>query len=360
MKYIIILFFIVPIAAKAQIENLIIITTDGLRWQEVFKGVDTAIANNPKFNQSDCTLIYNKYWANTQTESRKKLMPFLWTTIKNQGQIYGNRNYNNNVNVANPYWFSYPGYSEIFCGMVDTAINSNAYTFNPNTNVLAFLNTQPNYKNKVAAFGAWFAFDKIFNKPKNNFPLYCGQTLYGQAKKTDATEQLLNTMMLNAYQPFGTEEPLDIFTHYAAMHYLQKNKPKILYIAYGETDEWAHSGQYRDYLNAANQVDKWLSDLWLYLQAIPQYKNKTALFITTDHGRGDANKAQWTSHNAKIAGANEIWFAAIGPSINAAGEIKTPMQIYQKQFAQTFANLLNTNFICTHAVATGVATLLNK
>ena len=31
--------------SQQPIQNLIIVTTDGLRWQEVFKGMDTAIAN---------------------------------------------------------------------------------------------------------------------------------------------------------------------------------------------------------------------------------------------------------------------------------------------------------------------------
>lgn len=42
-------------------ENIIIITTDGLRWQEVFAGMDSAIANNNKFNQEDSAGIFKKY-----------------------------------------------------------------------------------------------------------------------------------------------------------------------------------------------------------------------------------------------------------------------------------------------------------
>src|SRR5689334_5859340 len=96
-----------------QIENIIIITTDGYRWQEVFKGMDSAIANNSKFHQGDSSYIFEKYWSNDENERRKKLMPFFWSTISNHGQIYGNRKFENKVNNANPYWFSYPGYSEI-------------------------------------------------------------------------------------------------------------------------------------------------------------------------------------------------------------------------------------------------------
>ena len=96
----------------------------------------------------------------------------------------------------------------------------------------------------------------------------------------------------------------------------------MLYISYGETDEWAHSGKYRSYLDAARLVDKWIKDIWTFVQSDPQYKNKTALFVTTDHGRGDINKKEWTDHGSGVADAFEIWFAAMGPNISPSGEQK--------------------------------------
>ena len=331
-------------------QNIIIITTDGLRWQEVFGGMDSAIANNPKFNQDDSAMIYKKYWSADPLERRKKLMPFLWSTIEKNGQVYGNRNFGNKIDNANPYWFSYPGYNEIFTGYPDTAINKNSYPVNPHTNVLEFLNRMPKYKNKVAAFGAWNAFDRILNEERSGFPVYSAFDLIG-GKNPTTVEKTINTLTKDAYQPFGEEECLDVFTHYGAMNYLQTKKPKVLYISYGETDEWAHNGQYRDYLNAARMVDKWISDIWNYIQSHPLYKNKTALLITTDHGRGDLKKEEWTSHNNKIKDSYQIWFAAMGPGINARGEIKTKQQLYQKQFAQTIAGLLGLIFSCEHPVA---------
>ena len=344
------LVFISLSAFSQTAENIIIITTDGLRWQEIFSGMDSAIANNPKFNQGDSAEIFKKYWSDNPVDRRKKIMPFLWGTIQNNGQIYGNRNLNNKVDNANPYWFSYPGYNEIFTGYPDTAINSNSYPPNPHTTLLEFLNKQTKYKNKVAAFGAWNAFDRILNEERGKFPVYSAFDLTGGAKPT-ANEKIINAMLKDSYKPFDEEECLDVFTHYAALNYLQTKKPKVLYISYGETDEWAHSGRYKDYLNAANMVDKWIQDIWNYVQSDPFYKNKTAIFITTDHGRGDAIKKEWTSHGSDIKDAYQIWFAVMGPGIKPRGEIRTAEQLYQKQFAQTMAALLGLNFVCEHPVA---------
>jgi bisphosphoglycerate-independent phosphoglycerate mutase (AlkP superfamily) len=132
---------------------------------------------------------------------------------------------------------------------------------------------------------------------------------------------------------------------------MTNRKPRVLYIAYGETDEWAHAGQYRSYLDAAKQTDAWIKQIWEYIQSDPFYKNKTTLLITTDHGRGDLVKDEWTSHNNKVAGSDEIWFAAIGSQIPAIGELRTGVQLYQKQFAATIGKLVGYNFNPGHPVA---------
>jgi hypothetical protein len=339
-----------------KIENVIFISIDGLRWQEVFSGMDSLIANNKSFNQKDSIGIYNKYWAKYAKERRQKLMPFLWSTINRQGQIYGNRTLGNCVNVSNPFWFSYPGYNEMLCGFVDSSINTNAYPPNPNTNLLEFTNKQTGFKGKVAAFCAWDAFDRILNEQRSNFPVICGNDSCG-GSNSDMEQRLLNKLKKDSYTPFK-EEALDVYTHYMAFDFLKKENPRLLYISYGETDEWAHEGHYKDYLNSIHQIDKWLKDIWTFVQQNDVYKDKTVLFVTVDHGRGDYNKNEWTSHNAKIKGADQIWFSVIGPTIEGKGEISNEMQLFQKQFAQTIANMLNINFECEHTVADPI--ILNK
>jgi Type I phosphodiesterase / nucleotide pyrophosphatase len=351
-RFIIFVCLLISVNAKSQrqTENVIIVTTDGFRWQDLFKGMDSAIANNSKYNQGDSSYLFKKYWSNEESERRKNLMPFLWSTVLNQGQLFGNRTAGSKVDNANPYWFSYPGYSEIMTGYADTAINSNDYEPNPNVTVLEFLNKQPKLKGKVAAFGAWNAFDRILNEKRSGIPVLSGfDTVAG--KNLTTQQKLINKMLLDSYRPWGNEECLDVFTHHAAFEYLKSKKPRVLYIAYGETDEWAHSGQYRSYLDAAHQVDAWLKDIWKFVQTDPQYKNKTTLLITTDHGRGDMEKEKWTSHNNKIQDAHEIWLAAIGPDSPARGELKSNMQLYQQQIAQTIAKLLGYTYEPKHPVA---------
>lgn len=351
----------VPQSNEGKIENVIVITTDGLRWQEIYKGMDSLIAANGRFNQGrgDSAEIFENYWAENETERRKKLLPFFWDSIAQKGQLYGNRTYDNKVDVANPYWFSYPGYNEIFTGYPDTAINSNEYMANPHTTVLEYINRQEGFKGRVAAFGAWGAFDRILNKERCGFPVVSAFSPTGGEHPTPK-EALINAMLKSSYKPFGNGECLDVFTHYAAMEYLKEKKPRVLFIGYGETDEWAHAGRYKDYLDAAKQVDTWLREIWAYVQSTPGYKNKTAIFITTDHGRGNVVKEQWTGHGSGgVADSHEMWMAVMGPGIPAKGEVRTAMQLYQKQSAQTIASLLGLHYQANHPIAEEVKEIKN-
>ena len=276
---------LICLAATAQrSENIIIITTDGFRWQEVFKGMDSVIANNKEYNEGDSEYLFKKYWSDDEKERRQKLMPFLWKTISKAGQVFGDRRTGCRVDNANPYWFSYPGYNEIFTGFPDTAINSNSYPPNPHVTVLEYLNRQAALKGKVAAFGAWEAFNRILNEERSGIPVISAFDPTG-GKNPTVAEKTLNRLLKDSFKPWHEDECFDVFTHHAAMEWLKTRKPRVLYISYGETDEWAHAGFYRSYLDAAHQVDQWIREIWEFVQSDPQYRNKTTIFITVDHGR---------------------------------------------------------------------------
>ena len=319
--------------------NLFIVTIDGLRWQEVFQGIDKNILalKSTKGDLKNIEKIYN---------SRETLMPFLWNDFSKKATIYGNRKLNSKVEVANPYWFSYPGYSELLCGYVDTKVNSNAYPPNLNTNILDFLNSTKEYKNSVVAFGAWNAFGNILNAEKAQYPTFYAFKEYKNPKSKSA--ELINKMNQQAHKPWGDGETLDIFTHSMAMDYITTNKPKVAYISYGEVDEWAHAENYRYYLDAIKNTDNFLKEIWTYIQTTPQYKDNTVLLITVDHGRGNLEK--WSDHGSDVPGANEIWFALYDPNSKKNGEQSNTELIYQKELIPSVAKLINKDFKANHPV----------
>ena len=120
-------------------ENIILVTLDGVRWEEVFTGADPNIINNDTL-VVDVEETNKNYWHDNDIQRRKKLMPFLWSTISQSGQIYGNKLKGSSMELINSYFFSYPGYSELLTGFSDDSVNSNNKKYNPNKNVLEFMN----------------------------------------------------------------------------------------------------------------------------------------------------------------------------------------------------------------------------
>jgi hypothetical protein len=340
--------------AQHKTENLVIVTLDGMRWEEVFGGVDSTIIVNKNFTK-DSDQVTKNFWSDDVNERRSKLFPFLWTTVATHGQLYGNRNAGCEVNNANPYWFSYPGYNEIFTGYPDTAVNSNDTIRNKNENVLEFINKQKDYHGKVAVFSTWNCFPYILNKWRSG--IYVNSDV-DTLKFNNPQLQLINDMQFLTTKPIDVRP--DIFTYFAAREYLKAYQPKVLYIAFDETDDFAHAGAYDQYIKSAHAEDAMIADLWNILQSIPQYKDRTTLIVTCDHGRGNAIKEQWTDHGQKIADAGQIWIAAIGPDTRATGEVKNYETLYQRQLATTFAALLGFDFKPAHPVMEPIEAIINN
>src|SRR6185436_4639912 len=107
-----------------------------------------------------------------------------------------------------------------------------------------------------------------------------------------------------------------------------------VYLALGETDDWAHDGRYDKVLEAYARSDEYLKQLWTWLQSQPQYRGRTHLLITTDHGRGHTAK-DWKDHGKNVAGASETWMAFASPSMSLRGEWNSHSPIVAAQVAAT-------------------------
>lgn len=319
---------------KRRGQNVILVLMDGMRWQEVFQGADERLMDKESGGVSNPTELKKRYWRPTAEERRATLMPFLWDTLARQGQLYGNREKGSAARVANTMHFSYPGYSEMIVGYPDPRIDSNDKRPNPNVSVFEWLNRKPAFQSKVAAFGAWDVVPYIVNRER------CGFYVNGAFEpvtvgKISPQQAMLNRLKAEMTKPWDGE-PYDAVTFHSALEYLKANRPRAMWLTFGETDEWAHERSYERYLEAARQTDAHLATLWETLQSHPQYRGRTTLILCVDHGRGRTGK-DWTSHNAKIPGADEIWMAALGPDTPALGERTNTETVTQSQIAATVA-----------------------
>jgi hypothetical protein len=338
-------FYTQLLAQPFKTANVVIVTLDGLRWQEVYRGADSALINSQYTD--DKPAVQKQFWAQSTDERRKMLFPFLWSAVVQNGQLYGNRDIGSKDEVANPYYFSYPGYNELFTGFPDPHINSNNAIADPNVNVLEFINKQQGFENKVAVFTSWERFPQILNTKRSNLLVNSGYADLAAPHMNDRLKYL-NEMQHKAPHYLGDSTRIDFLTCEFAKEYLKQYQPRVLYVALDETDEWGHAGNYKFYLERTHQADAFIQQLWEYLQSNPVYKDKTTLIITCDHGRGDVPLANWRNHGIFIAPHSEqTWFAVIGPDTPADGEMRLGITTYHKQMAQTIAKLLGLDFKTT-------------
>lgn len=288
--------------------RLILITLDGMRWQEVFRGPDPILVENSHYTPEDMKADVKAAWFDVPDRGAA-LMPFLHETMARQGMLWGDRDHGQCMRVANDMWFSYPGYNEILTGRPDNSITSNDKNDNRNVTFFEWLQHRPDFAGKVAAVGTWDVFPSIFNDKRSGVPVNAG---------------------LNG------RYPTDTLTARLGLAALRQDKPRVLFIGFGDTDELAHAGEYDQYLAAANRTDDFIRQVWELVQSDSDYQGRTTLIVTTDHGRGDRPDETWKEHSSKtylqmypdylrdytktgIEGSDAIWLAAIGPGVVSGG-----------------------------------------
>ena len=320
--------------------RLVIITFDGLRWQEVYGGADEALANNPKYTP-DAAALKAKYGGETPEARREALLPFIWSYAPQHGYMLGNRDKNSRMQVANTMNFSYPGYSEMFCGWADDErINYNDPIPNPNQSVLEVVNQDPRYKGKVMMYSSWESIRFAVNNDRGGFP---GSSGHEPSYTDSEVARLMQDIDAGvADGGFGGSERMDFVTYGMAMETLKKEHPKVFYVGFGDTDEYAHEGRYDYYLDAAHWTDLYIRRIVEYCESDTFYKGKTTYMILCDHGRGKGGA--YRSHGENTRGSEQTWFITFGKGVPVLGETSDNGVFYNKQLAATIADVLGVDF----------------
>jgi bisphosphoglycerate-independent phosphoglycerate mutase (AlkP superfamily) len=127
------------------------------------------------------------------------------------------------------------------------------------------------------------------------------------------------------------------------LDYVKTGSPRVLFVGYGETDNWAHQGRYDLVLGSAHRMDHFVHQLWDTMQAMPQYHGTTTFIITTDHGRG-SGLTEWKEHGVEEKGSENIWIAVLGPNTAPLGERAHVAPVTQAQIAATVAALVGKDY----------------
>ena len=334
---------IVSPALAGKTQNVVLIVSDGLRWQEVFQGADPLLLDAKNGgNWVEEAELKSRYWRETPQERRQLLFPFIWGTVAKQGQIFGNRTQGSDAHVTNGLAFSYPGYNEMSVGFPNPAISSNEFGPNPNVSVFEWLNQSPELAGRVAIYGTWHNYVDIFNESRSHLVMQAGWT--APPRTGDASKDALLAKLFDTTTRFDEEDVGNSFLQVELLDYVRTGKPRVLFVGYGETDNWAHQGRYDLVLDSAHRTDAFVKELWDTLQAMPQYHGTTTFIITADHGRG-SGPVEWKEHGVHEKGSENVWIAVIGPDTPPLGERKNIEPVTQAQIAATVAALMGKDYV---------------
>jgi hypothetical protein len=331
-------------ADELKTRNVILLTLDGVRIEEIFSGLDeTVAAHDEQKIYSEIATARERYGAGKAEQKRAALMPNFWSQLAPQGVVLGNPAYDNHVIVQNKAGWSRPGYTEIMTGGPRVEVDEYDDQRFARKTVLEVAQEQLHlpfgqvvqigssntYRNSAASTD-----DAILMVgSKDTIPMPYG------SKHMDELAELRRQVM-----GLWEEGTNDVLTFRMALAYLQQNQPRVMWLALLNTDDWAHEDRYDRYIEYLHLVDQLIGELWNTLQSMGAYRDKTTLVITTDHGRGREG-SNWSEHDtATIPGTNDIWMAVIGPDTPDVGEVKAPGTAYQGQAASTMLHYLGIDY----------------
>lgn len=260
--------------------NVILVTLDGVRWVEFFAGSDPML-----------------------TPNATKLFPLFHQKLEARGQAYGDPASNSVMTVGNSANASLPGYMSLFAEREQSCLTN----YCKRTTVPTFLdrlNDELGFNaSDVAVFASWSKVrravtgrDDVATIQTGGFDL-SGETTHPDRELLDDAFETDRGTVLNGFA------------------YLREVRPRFLYLSFLDSDRRGHQKRYDEYVATLNAYDRLLGALIDRLDAAGDYGRKTALVVTTDHGRGVWD--QWNEHGPQIPASADVWAFVMLPPDSA-------------------------------------------
>jgi hypothetical protein len=306
-----------PAAAEHRVQ-VVLVTLDGARYQEIFGGVDAELARAHGL-------------ADTERVDAGALMPELHALMTRHGSALGAPSRGAPILASGPDFVSLPGYSEIFTGRRVTGCRDNGCRGTDAASVVDQLAAEPG--TNVAVVTSW---PDIARVATSTTQVLVSAGRHGGATRTrfersDGAGLALRRAEPEPPWPGQGDFRRDRFTAELALAYLREAKPGFLFVGLGETDEFAHQGNYPGYLAALREADRYLGELWRELEAARSRGVRTALVVTADHGRA----AGFRDHGRAFPESARVWLVAAGSLIGARGRLAAPREARLADIAPT-------------------------
>jgi hypothetical protein len=281
---------------------VVLVTLDGVRWQDVFVGADPGVARA----------------AGVRAPTAAVLMPHLHALVAQRGVALGAPGHGPPVSASGPSHVSLPGYTEIFTGRRSHECADNACGRTRIPTVFDEARDNGGDGADVAVFASWERMDRAATARPGRFVLSCGRTRAAGdevIRADDTMRDLLDRAARSDPYPGSGDYRPDRLTAALALRYLETRRPTLLFVGLGEPDEYAHRGDYAGYLASLRAADDTLGELFEVLGRMGPRGEHTSVIVTADHGRG----RDWRSHGRDYPESGRVWLVAAGPGVTERG-----------------------------------------
>jgi hypothetical protein len=260
---------------------VVIVTIDGVRWHEVFEGVDRTLAETHGL-------------PSTGVVGAGDLTPNLHRIVATHGAALGAPGHGEPISASGPNFVSLPGYAELLSGRRVTDCKDNQCRGSGRRTLFDdFAMDAARDGARAVAFTSWPDIAKVASER--------GPLLEPAPRPTH-------------FRP-------DALTADLAIKHLRSQTPKFLFLGLGEPDEYGHANDYAGYLRALRYADQRIGEIDQILQGLAAQGTRTALFVTADHGRADS----FINHGAQFPESARVWLIAAGSALHATGYVAAPM-----------------------------------
>lgn len=293
--------------------TIVIVTLDGVRWHEVFEGVDSVLAKERGLPPEAVV-------------TAAELMPNLHAIIDTHGVALGAPGHGATISASGPNFVSLPGYAELLSGRRATACHDNQCPGAGTRTIVDELAAGATEGGPdVAVITSWAEIARVASVDAHGALVSSGR--HGGATRAgfnqDAEErELLLRGEAAAPAPGNGDFRPDALTADLALHHLRVHPTRFLFMGLGEPDEYGHQGNYAGYLAALRRADTRIAEIDAELERLAARGTRTALFITADHGRADS----FNEHGSKFPESARVWLVATGSALGTGGFLAAPSE----------------------------------
>lgn len=290
---------------------VVVVVLDGVRWQDVFEGVDPKLAQD-------------KGLAPHEVVRPEQLMPNLHEIVSTRGAALGAPGHGAAITASGPNYVSLPGYIEMLTGKESPCQSNECNAALERTLADDFAEVAQGWATDVAVIASWPDLARAAGRRTDRMLVSAGR--HGGATRKLLRFDAESAWLFDAaakekpHPGYGDFRP-DRYTAALALRYLRKQSPRFLFLSLGEPDAWAHRGHYKQYLQSMVHADAVIGEIEEHLAGLRARGHSATLFVTTDHGRS----RHFAGHGAAPE-SGRVWMVATGSGIKARGWVMAPRE----------------------------------